>query len=52
MEELRTAAREALHRGDARIPDSVLANITVPGELESLWEIISPRNEIGNVKVG
>ncbi|RAL04172.1 tRNA adenylyltransferase [Aspergillus ibericus CBS 121593] len=51
MEELRTAAREALHRGDARIPDSVLANITVPGELRALWEIISPQQKLINVSV-
>ncbi|PWY87066.1 ATP :tRNA-specific tRNA nucleotidyltransferase [Aspergillus sclerotioniger CBS 115572] len=46
MEELRTAARDAIHRGGARIPDSLLANITVPEELESLWDNISPQTNI------
>lgn len=51
VEDLRTAARECLRRGDARIPDSMLDKLVVPGELERLWDTVSAHEDTDNAAV-
>ncbi|PWY87530.1 ATP :tRNA-specific tRNA nucleotidyltransferase [Aspergillus heteromorphus CBS 117.55] len=43
-EPLRSAAREALRRGDSHIPDSILDSTPVPRALDQLWDTISPHD--------